>query len=81
MKNLFFGALALSLFSFTTVDKFESYDYACPDGSTEITWSCIPNKSCVTFNSSWTFGQMIDWVERTDARICDSKPNPTIEPA
>lgn len=45
MKNLFFWALALSLFSFTAVDKSENYDYAFPEGSTEITWSVFLAKA------------------------------------
>ena len=80
MKNLFFGALALSLFSFTTVDKFESYDYGC-DGENQylIEWSC-GGVNCVAFPVEWNNTQIAKWWRSADDIRC-AEPNTTITPA
>lgn len=82
MKNLFFGLLVLSLFSFTTSEDIGYAVEDCPEGTTEVTLSCtLP--FCAKFPSSFTAQDQLDWVLAAENGTCggSSAPSESIDPA
>lgn len=81
MQNLFYGALALLLFSVNTVEKSERLELACPEGYILVNFSC-GTSICAQFPDTFSPIDRANWALAEDARRCPTKPKvPELQPA